>query len=122
MPRETGNRLADYARGQIGDALRTVVVLYENDCVVVYLRDDLRKTYTPEQYREVADSFRTDMRIDAHSSGETSIGQKRSLIHYHENAYVFQFPHDDCHSILMSVKPSVGSRLRSFINECQKRI
>jgi len=122
MPRATGNQLAEYARGEISDALRTVAVLYEDDCEIVYLRDDLKKTYNPEQYKKVADAFRTDLSSTPDTSDETPIGQKHSLIHYHENAYVFQFPHDDCHSILMSVNPSVGSQLRSFLTECQKRI
>jgi hypothetical protein len=122
MPRAAGKQLAKYARGEISDALRTVAVLYEDDCEIVYLRDDLQKMYSPEQYKAVADMFRIEMSDSSTTNDETPLGRKHSLIHSHENAFVFQFPHEDCHSILMSVNPSVGSRLRSFLTKCQKRI
>jgi len=122
MIREAGNQLAEYALNELGDEVRTVAVLYEDDCEVVYLRDDLRESYEPEDYKEVADSFRIEMRGEQHLKKESPIGPKRSIIHYHDNAFVFQFPHDDCHSIILSVAPSVGSDLRSFINACGERI
>ncbi|MFB6082978.1 MAG: hypothetical protein ABEJ94_01880 [Halorientalis sp.] len=121
MPRDTSNRLVEFARGQIGDALRTVIVLYEADHEVIYLREDLEDGYTPTRFERVTDSFRTDLGIDD-APGDSPVGRKRAIIHEHENAFVFQFPHPDCHSILMSVEPGVGTRLRSFVSECQRRI
>lgn len=122
MPGETSNQLVEYAREQVGDSLRTVSVLYENDCEVVYLRKNLQGTYNPDQYKRVAGSFRIDIGEEIHRSGNSPVGNKNCIIHYHENAYVFQFPHDGCHSILLSVEPEVGSRLKSFIEGCDNQI
>lgn len=122
MPTETGRQLTEYAGVQVGDALRTVAILYENDCEVVFLRDDLKEQYEPEQYNQVATSYRTKLTHDTHSDDGHPVGDKHSTIHYHENAFVFQFPHENCHSILLSVEPDVGSRLESFIEGCRKRL
>ena len=122
MPHGTSNRLVEYAREHIGNALRTVAVIYENDCEVIYLREDLQTAYDPEQYKSVAESFRTDLGLAAHVTGESPVGGKQAIIHQHDSAFVFQFPHEDCHSILMSVDPEVGSQLRSFASECQQQI
>ena len=122
MSHATGNRLAEYALSEISDELRTVTVLYEDDYEIIYLRDDLQESYDPDLYRRVVDSFRVEMSGERHLEDESSVGSKRATIHYHDNAYVFQFPHDDCHSILLSVVPSVGSQLRSFINACEQRL
>jgi hypothetical protein len=122
MPTETGAELIEYAQNQVGDALRTVAILYEEGFEVVYLRDDLSKNYDPTQYKEIAASFRIDLKEDLHQSSESLIGEKISTIHYHENAYVFQFLHEDCHSLLLSVEPDVGERLQYFIEGCEDRI
>lgn len=115
-------QLVEYAREQIDDALRTVVILYKDDCEVVYLRDDIRQTYTPDSYKQVAESFQIDLNTEIHERSSSQIGEKAAVIHYHEGAYVFQFPCDDCHSILLSVEPQVGTQLKSFIEGCQKQI
>lgn len=120
MPRETSNRLVEFARDQIGNALRTVIVLYETDYEVIYLREDLDDSYTPTRFESAADSFRVD--LGHHVDGDTIIGTKQAVIHQHDDAFVFQFPHPGCHSVLMSVEPEVGSQLRSFVAECKQRI
>ena len=119
MPHEPFIQLVEYARNQIGDALRTVAVLYEEDCEVIYLRDDLQTAYSPDQYKRVAGSFRTELSNRRSEAKSSSIGESIATIHYHEDAYVFQFPHDNCHSVLLSVETEVGSRLRSFVEGCQ---
>ncbi|MEF8787227.1 MAG: hypothetical protein V5A45_14955 [Haloarculaceae archaeon] len=122
MPQNTGTRLVQYARQQVDDALRTVLVLYDNDYEILYLRDDLKGSYSPEEYESVAESFRIEMNAEASDWEDAPIGEKATVIHYHDSAYVFQFPHEDCHSILLSVEPRVGSRLKSFIDGCREQI
>lgn len=122
MPSDVGERLVKYCKERADRSLRTIAVLYEEDCEILYLREDLQKKYGPEQYKSVADSFKIEMGMDGHDMVEPPVGDKQVIIHYHERAFVFQFEHDDCHSILMSIEPAVGSQLKSFINECQQRI
>jgi hypothetical protein len=57
-----------------------------------------------------------------HETSNSQLSSKNCLVHSHENAYVFQFPHEDCHSILLSVEPEVGSDLNSFIESCRSRL
>lgn len=122
MPRDTGNVLLDFALERVGQLLRTVAVIYEDDCEVIYLREDLEQRYSAREYESVVDTFRTEMRFDAAGPSGAPLGSKESIIHYHEDGFVFQFNHDDCHSILLSVDPDVGSQLQTFITECRKRI
>lgn len=122
MTADSTNRLVEYARDQMDDALRTAFILYEDGFEVLYLRDDIRKTYSADQYKRVVESFRTDPNVDTPEEGGSQIGEKISLIHYHEGAFVFQFPHEDCHSIILSVETHIGSQLKSFIEGCQNQI
>lgn len=122
MPRDTGNQLAEYAREEVGEALRTVVVVYEADFDVIYLRSDLEQSYSQDRYESVVDSFRIELRANIHDTDTSLIGPKQSIVHYHDKAYVFQFPHKDCHSILLSVEPRVGTQLQEFITACKQRI
>lgn len=122
MPIETGETLVKFSKDKLGDSLRTVVVLYENDFEMVYLDDRLQESYSADQFRQVVNSFRIDLSETFHSTTDSLLGHKNCLIHSHEYAYVFQFPHEDCHSILLSVEPEVGSNLKSFIDRCRKQI
>lgn len=122
MPSNTGERLAEYAADQLGDALRTVFVLSEDGCEVIYVRDDVRTAYSADRYERLAESFRIDLGAAVEARPATPIGSKAAIVHYHEGAYVFQFPHEGCHSILLSVEPRVGSQLASFIDGCRERL
>ena len=122
MPTNLNNQLVKYAKEQMNDALRTVIALYEDDCEILYLRDDVREAYDKDHYKQVAASFRIDLNTDIHEQSNSHIGEKISTIHYHGGAFVFQFLHEECHSILLSVEPRVGSHLKSFIKGCQKQI
>lgn len=121
MSDESITQLAHYARDKLDGSLRTVSVVYEDDFDVVYLRDDLKESYTKDSYANIVDSFR-DIPAAQWNSGEKSpIGKRKSVVYCHENAFVFQFGVSGCHSVLMSVEPDVGTKLRTFIDDCQQR-
>ncbi|AJF26827.1 hypothetical protein SG26_14375 [Haloarcula sp. CBA1115] len=122
MPHESTAELEDYAHSTVDEALRTIAILYEDGCEVVYIRDNLKGKYSKEEYYAVADTFREIPELTESKTEDAPLGSKQSLVHYHEEAYVFQFPHEQCHSILLSVDPTVGSRLKSFITGCQERL
>ena len=122
MPHETTAELEDYALKNVNEALRTIAILHEDSCEVTYIRNDLKGEYSKEEYYAVADTFRDGPELTEQKTKDAPLGSKQSLIHYHEKAYVFQFPHERCHSILLSVETTVGSRLKSFINGCQEQL
>jgi len=122
MPQESAAELEDYAHSTVNEGLRTIAILYEDSCEVTYLRDDLKGKYSKQEYYAVADTFREIPELTESKTEGAPLGSKQALVHYHEKAYVFQFPHERCHSILLSVDPTVGSRLKTFINGCQKQL
>jgi len=122
VPVETSERLVEFSKDKVGDSLRSVVVLYESDFELVYLADRLQENYNADQYRQVVKSFRIGLDKTLHDTAGSLIGRQNCLVHSHEDAYVFQFPHENCHSILLSVEPEVGSSLNSFIERCRKQI
>jgi hypothetical protein len=122
MPHESTAELEDYAHNTVNEALRTIAILYEDGCEIVYLRDNLKGKYSKQEYYAVADTFREIPELKESKTEDAPLGSKQALVHYHEKAYVFQFPHEQCHSILLSVDPTVGSRLKSFITGCQERL
>ncbi len=119
MPEETGRRLAEYATEHVGGALRAVVVIYQDSIEIIYLSDKLATSYSREAFTRIADSFRDQLGDHRNTSQDSPLGSKHCFIHHYENAFIFQFPHEDCHSILMSVEPQVGSNLDRFVRECK---
>jgi hypothetical protein len=121
MSVEATARLARYARDELQDSLRSVAIIYDDDFEVQYLREDLRDTYTRETYGDIVDVFREIPTADWDGPGDGPIGERNSVVHCHENAFIFQFNISGCHSVLMSVDPDVGTKLRTFIGDCQNR-
>lgn len=121
MSVEATARLAKYAREELGDSLRTIAIIYEDSFEVLYLREDLKDRYTRETYGDIVDVFREIPAPSWHGEGESPLGDRTSVVHCYENAFVFQFNISGCHSVLMSVEPDVGTKLRTFIGDCQER-
>lgn len=122
MEKEVATQLEEYARNQVDKSLRTVAILFEGDSEVLYLRDDLRAEYDASDYKSVVDTFRQVPELGRTRTGDLPLGNKKCLIHYHDAAFVFQFPSENCHSILLSVEKDVGSRLQTFIEGCQNQL
>jgi len=114
-------RLAEHGRQQLGEQLRTVAILYEDDCEVVYLRDDLREEYTPEAYESVAELLKVSDPAGT-ATDDLPVGERKALVHYHDGGFVFQFPRENCHSIVFSVESDVGSKLESFIRTYRNKL
>lgn len=122
MVKEVATQLGDYARKQVDKSLRTVTIVYEDDWEVIYLRNDLGEKYSPSDYKLVVDTFRQVPELGRGVTSDVPLGDKKCLIHYHDGAFVFQFPYENCHSILLSVEKSVGARLQTFIDGCQNQL
>lgn len=121
MSIEATARLTRYARDQLQGSLRTVAIIYDGGFEVLYLRDDLKDQYTPATYGDIVEVFRKIPTADWTGPGEAPMGKRNSVVHCYENAFVFQFNISGCHSVLMSVEPDVGTKLRTFIDDCQNR-
>lgn len=114
-------RLAQYARNELNDALRSVAIVYDEEFEVLYLREDLKTEYTRETYGDIVAVFRGIPAATSRGEGTSPLGDRTSVVHCYENAFVFQFDINGCHSVLMSVEPDVGTKLRTFIRDCQAR-
>jgi len=121
MIEDAAHRITTYLREQIDDGLRTVVVLRPDRWAGIYLRSDLQETYDGGSYEDVLDTFR-DGETFAFDDEIGEIGQRRALVHYYEEAFVFLFPFDDDEVILVSVEADAGRELLMFIETCRRQI
>lgn len=121
MSVESTARLAQYAKEELGESLRTVAIIYDDDFEALYLRDDLKSRYTKQTYGDIVSLFREIPAASWTGEGDSPLGGRTSVVHCYENAFVFQFNISGCHSVLMSVEPDVGTKLRTFIGDCQDR-
>ena len=112
-------RLAEFAHRELGESLRTVVVVTEARFDPLYLREDLAETYTEETFSAVVQAFRAVP--DDSLEGQSPLGERHSVVHYYENAFVFQFDTADRDSVLLSVQSDVGTGLGAFIDDCRDR-
>ncbi|WP_136717942.1 hypothetical protein [Halorientalis salina] len=122
MVRDTARRVTDHVLDQVGDELRTTAVLTPDDWEVVYLRDDLSEQYAPDEYEQALTAFRATTEVDQPAVETLPIGERRAVVHYHEHAFVLQFPYQPGKTVIVSVEPAVGSSLGSFIDECRELV
>ena len=120
MVEETAERLTEYLYDRVGDGLRTVVIVRDDDYAIHYLSDELRREYTNETYEAVVDTFRLESPFLSEELADTPVGERRALIDYHENACVIQFPYSASETILISVSREAGRDLIEFVEACRK--
>lgn len=122
MVERAAERMTDYLLEEVGDALRTVVIVKPNSIDITHLADRLQQEYTREIFFEVVDSFRLEDPLFSPDIEGHPIGQRRALVHYHEHAFVLQFPYSDAETILISVSTDVGQDLLGFIEHCRQLV
>lgn len=120
MVEKTAKILAEYLYDRIGEGLRTVVVVKEDDYDIIYLSDALQEEYTKEAYTEVVDTFRLEEPFLSPGLSGQPVGERRALIDYHEYACVIQLPYSDEETILLSVSREAGKDLIEFIESCRE--
>jgi hypothetical protein len=120
MVKETAKHLTEYVSDLVGDGLRTVVIVTEDDHNIHYLSDELQREYTNETYKAVVDTFRLDDPFLSDELAGTPVGERRALIDYHENACVIQLPFSESETVLISVSRDAGRDLIEFIESCRK--
>lgn len=116
----TAQRVTEYVLEQAGTGLRTVVILHENGFTPSYIRDDLKEQYDEAEYAKVIDTFRTERPFLAPDVENDPVGERRGILHYHENACVLQLPYSETESILISVSRDAGRELVGFIEACRE--
>lgn len=122
MTMEAAQRVTTYLRDRVGEGLRTVVIVHADDWEVHYLRDDLKEAYTEETFTEVVDTFRLEQPFMSPGIASRPVGERRAIIHHHENALVIQFPLSTADSILISLTPDTGRYLIDFIETCRQLV
>lgn len=122
MPRRAAERVTQALLDQIGTGLRTVVIVTPDDFEPYYLSETLRDQYSKGTYANVVDAFRLETPMFSPEIDDFPIGERRAIVHYHENAFVIQFPFSETETILISVQPEVGRELLRFIEQCRELV
>jgi hypothetical protein len=122
MVEDAAHRVTTFLRDRVGDGLRTVVIVEEDTYDIAYLDPELEAQYTPDTFGQVVDSFRLENPLFSPGIKNQPVGERRAIVHYHENVFVLQFPYSDTESILISVYPDIGRDLLGFIDECRKQV
>lgn len=113
-------RLTEHVLENAGDGLRTVIVVNESEVEVNYLRGDLQKSYSREGFAEVVDAFRLEQPFLSPGVQHQPVGERRALVHYHENACIIQIPYSETGTILISLSQEAGRDLVGFIESCRQ--
>lgn len=120
MVQNTAEQLTEQLLDRLDGGLRTVVIVKESGHEIAYLREDLRDTYSEETFTEVVDTFRLDQPFMSPGIDDRPVGERRAVVHYHEDAFVLQFPFSDTESILISLARETGRDLLQFIDYCRE--
>lgn len=116
------HRVVEYLSDRIDDDLRAVIIVREDNHTVAHLNDDLRQRYSPDTLSKVVDTFRLREPLFAPDIEGDPIGERRAVVHYHEQAFVLQIPFSETETILISVSRDVGRDLLGFIEECRQLV
>lgn len=122
MVQQAAEEVTEYLLDLIGDHLRAVVVVTADGFDIAHLDGDLQRRYSTTSFAEVVDTFRLDDPLFEPDIDGYPIGERRAVLHYHENAFVLQFPYSASETILISVTRDVGRDLLGFIEECRQLV
>lgn len=122
MAHEAARRVTEFLHERIGADLRTVVVIREDGHDIHYLREDLRERYDEKTYGDVVDAFRLEDPYMSPGVEDQPVGERRGIVHYHEHAFVVQFPVSDAESVLISLSRDSGQNLLEFLETCRRRV
>lgn len=122
MVKEAAIKLTEHVREQVGQGLRTVVIIREEGWEIQYLRSDLWEEYTAETFDRVTNTFRLEEPFLSPEIESRPIGERRAIVHYHENAFVLQFSYSENATILVSLSRDTGRDLLEFIEDCRRII
>lgn len=115
-------RVTKLLRERVGEGLRTVVTVGSDDFEVHYLRDDLAQEYSRETFAAVVDTFRLEQPQLSPGTGTLPVGERRAVVHYHEEAFVVQLPVAADESVLVSLTPDAGRDLLTFLETCRRLV
>lgn len=97
-----------------------MVIITEDGWEMNYLRDDLQRQYSKDSYPKVVDFFRLEQPFSSPEIEGRPIGERRTIVHHHENAFVIQLPFSETETILISLGCDAGQDLLSFIESCRQ--
>lgn len=122
MVQQAAERVAEFLLDQVGDGLRTVLVVTPDGHRISYLHEPLQLDYSPETFEKVVDTFRLEQPFFSPNIEGTPVGEREAMVHYHQHAFVLQFPYSDTETILISVTREVGRDLLGFIERCREMV
>lgn len=122
MVEKAADRVTQFLLDELDEELRTVVIVMPESFDIHYLRRDLKGDYTGEGFAKVVDSFRLEDPLWNPEIDDLPVGRRHAVLHYHENAFVLQFPFSETETILISVTPEVGRDLLGFIDRCRRLV
>ncbi|MFC7166764.1 DUF7522 family protein [Halospeciosus flavus] len=112
-------RLAEFVRERVGDAVRAVGYHTSGEIDVVYVRDDVAKQYPPERVERFASVSRG---INDDLSRLDEMGRPKSSLHSLEEGFILQFHEGAGDVVFLAMDREVGRNLTRFIDECREQM
>jgi len=119
----TPKRLTKFCREEAGDTLRAVFTYRRDGGRLLYARDDVRSSLTPEaieQYQEAAWEVHGVM-IDQIGRVE-GMGPHRVSVHTFDFGFAFQFVHSDDRGVLATFDGEIGRNPHEFITRREEKL
>ncbi|MFB6308537.1 MAG: hypothetical protein ABEH35_04330 [Haloarculaceae archaeon] len=112
LSRETAERLVEHVRRYTDESLRGAVYYLERDRELLYIREDIREMYSPEEIDAVVD----DLVLEALGDIERlehryHMGPLECTARWFEDGIVFHFPYDERSGVALSVDHAVASQM-----------
>lgn len=112
---EQAERLAEYCRDRVGDALPGVGYHTPDGHDVVYIREDVSRVYPADRLERFLEVSRD---INASLERLDEMGRPEASLHELEGGFIIQFHRGEGRVIFLAIDADVGRQLSRFIDDC----
>jgi len=112
----------EYVSARAGDALRAAMLFDGDEYRHLYVRSDLRATYEPSQFEDIAALFAAEHDHVLRAESTFDAGRMESMTYVLEDAIVLVFPTSGRRGGAVSLDRDAGSNLFDFVHEARTRL
>lgn len=119
LVRPADQRFVEYLHTYAGSSLRGIVRYTDEECEVLYARDDVAALYENEAgLGEVTDILRATEAAEERQAELLRAGDHEVTVRLYEDAVVLHFPRSTGAGTVVALDPEVAGNLRSFLDGC----
>lgn len=122
MSKDTAQRLVDILHEWADEYLRSVAYFEKNKRDIIYIREDIKESYTEEDQAEVFNDLSFDALGKERQEDLYTHGDLNCIARWFDDAIELHFPHDKRSGTAVALEPHAVLDLEGLINACLREL